>query len=106
MKVWKIHSQLVITDPDMVHNNYGVEFLSDDPELVKKCYQFGYELFVGDWDIKEKLKTFIQGHNEEWIYWEFWGVHDIESENVLLEQVLKLGEMMHMEVGHNIKTPW
>jgi hypothetical protein len=74
-------TEIYISLPDG-HHGYGVEIFSENKEFITKALVTANALFFSE-NIKNRLGTFLQGKNENWLYYEFLNFSPEKSDDLL-----------------------
>lgn len=90
-------TEIWISLPDGIHNNYGLQVYSRDRKLIAKAYQLFCNNFLGP-ENQKLFRTFQQGLAEDWIYFEFWN-DTIYMQDCLFDIALSIANKLNLELN-------
>ena len=97
-------TQIWISTPDKVHNNYGLKILSKDANLLKRfiglCYEhFFSESVYASKTFKDFFQPFLQSDTPNFKYIEFFASRHLKVQKMILEVSLEIAEKLGLELG-------
>lgn len=97
-------TQIWISTPDKVHNNYGLKILSKDANLLERfmrlCHKhFFSESVYASKTFKDFFKPFLQSDTLNFKYIEFFASRHLKVQKMILEVSFKIAEELELELG-------
>lgn len=85
-----------IREPDIHHNNWGLEIYHNDPNALNRFRMLAVERFFANYEQRDFYGPFWQGQSSDWIYIEFWKSGDRAVRDRILEESAAIAQALGM----------